>query len=139
MSARAYATLGVKAVLTGRRRTQGGARGNLDIVEVDDHGVVKVNPLANWTFKQVQSYIKEHDVPYNDLLDRGYKSVGDWHSTQPVREGEDERAGRWKGRDKTECGIHNPRSKYALFLQQQAALEAEKQLSDAFERKAVIA
>lgn len=139
VSRRAYAALGVKAVLTGRRRTQGGARGGLDILEVDEHGVIKVNPLANWTFAQVKGYIDEHNVPYNALLDRGYKSVGDWHSTQPVKEGEDERAGRWKGRDKTECGIHNPRSKYAVFLQQQQALEAEKQLSDAFERKAVVA
>jgi phosphoadenosine phosphosulfate reductase len=75
-----------------------------------------VNPLANWSFKQVQAYVKEHDVPYNELLDRGYKSVGDWHSTQPVAEGEDERAGRWKGQEKTECGIHNKRSRYAQYL-----------------------
>ena len=58
-------------------------------------------------------------MPYNDLLNQGYKSVGDWHSTQPVAAGEDERAGRWKGRNKTECGIHNPKSKYAQFLKEQ--------------------
>lgn len=81
---RAYAELHVKSVMTGRRRSQGGKRGDLDIVEVDEAGLVKVNPLANWTFKQVQAYIKEHDVPYNILLDRGYKSVGDWHSTRLV-------------------------------------------------------
>lgn len=81
---RAYAELHVKSVMTGRRRSQGGKRGDLDIVEVDEAGLVKVNPLANWTFKQVQTYIKEHDVPYNILLDRGYKSVGDWHSTRLV-------------------------------------------------------
>jgi phosphoadenosine phosphosulfate reductase len=113
---RAYSTLKVQAVLTGRRRSQGGKRGDLDIIEVDDAGLVKVNPLANWSFKQVQAYVKEHDVPYNELLDRGYKSVGDWHSTQPVAEGEDERAGRWKGQEKTECGIHNKRSRYAQYL-----------------------
>jgi phosphoadenosine phosphosulfate reductase len=79
---RAYAELQVKGVLTGRRRSQGGKRGDLDIIEVDDAGLIKVNPLANWSFKQVQDYIKENDVPYNELLDRGYKSVGDWHSTQ---------------------------------------------------------
>ncbi|KAI5278486.1 hypothetical protein KEM52_004673, partial [Ascosphaera acerosa] len=116
---RAYAQLGVQAVFTGRRRSQGARRGDLAVVEVDDAGLVKVNPLANWTFAQVRQYVADHDVPYNALLDRGYKSVGDWHSTQPVAEGEDERAGRWRGKEKTECGIHNPRSRYAQFLQQQ--------------------
>jgi phosphoadenosine phosphosulfate reductase len=113
---RAYSDLSVAAVLTGRRRSQGAKRESLDIIEVDDAGLIKINPLASWSFKQVEEYIKEHDVPYNELLDRGYKSVGDWHSTEPVKEGEDERSGRWKGQQKTECGIHNKRSKYAQFL-----------------------
>jgi len=131
---RAYADLQVKAVLTGRRRSQGGKRGDLDIIEVDDAGLIKVNPLANWSFKQVQDYVKENNVPYNELLDRGYKSVGDWHSTQPVAEGEDERAGRWKGQAKTECGIHNKRSKYAEFLRQQELKRQEDALHVALER-----
>lgn len=114
---RAYAELNVAAVLTGRRRTQGGQRGDIDVIEVDDErGVVKINPLVNWSFAQVKAYVTENDVPYNALLDRGYKSVGDWHSTVPVGEGEDERAGRWKGQDKTECGIHNKQSRYAQWL-----------------------
>jgi phosphoadenosine phosphosulfate reductase len=103
---RAYSQLNVRAVLTGRRKSQGGARGSLDIIEIDETGLIKVNPLANWSFKQVESYVREHNVPYNELLDRGYRSVGDWHSTVPVKEGEDERAGRWKGQAKTECGLH---------------------------------
>lgn len=131
---RAYAELEVKAVLTGRRRSQGGQRGDLDIVEVDDAGLIKVNPLANWSFHQVKDYVTKHDVPYNVLLDRGYKSVGDWHSTSPVKEGEDERAGRWKGQKKTECGIHNPRSKYAEFLRQQEMKKQEEELKKALER-----
>ncbi|KAI9689242.1 MAG: hypothetical protein M1822_000980 [Bathelium mastoideum] len=126
---RAYADLQVKAVLTGRRRSQGGKRKYLDIIEVDDRGVVKVNPLANWTFDQVQNYIFENDVPYNELLDRGYKSIGDWHSTQPVANGEEERSGRWKGRQKTECGIHNKKSRYAQLLAQQESKEREEGLS----------
>jgi phosphoadenosine phosphosulfate reductase len=127
---RAYATLGVRAVLTGRRRSQGGARGDLDVVEVDDDtGLVKVNPLANWSFEQVRAYVRENHVPYNELLDRGYKSVGDWHSTQPVAEGEDERAGRWKGTAKTECGIHNKASRYAQFLLEQEALKTAQEAS----------
>jgi phosphoadenosine phosphosulfate reductase len=113
---RAYSNLNVKAILTGRRKSQGGKRGDMDIIEVDDIGLIKINPLANWSFSQVKSYISDHDVPYNVLLDRGYKSVGDWHSTSPVAEGEDERAGRWKGREKTECGIHNTKSRYFQYM-----------------------
>ena len=127
---RAYSQLHVQAVLTGRRRSQGGRRGELDILEVADDGLIKVNPLANWSFKQVQAYIKEHDVPTNDLLDLGYRSVGDWHSTQPVTDSEDERAGRWKGRQKTECGIHNKKSRYAMFLQEQEE-KRQEELSEA--------
>ncbi|KAK9358578.1 Phosphoadenosine phosphosulfate reductase family-domain-containing protein [Lipomyces starkeyi] len=113
---RAYEELGVRATLTGRRKSQGGKRGDLDIVEVEEYtGLIKINPLANWSFKDVHDYMKSNDVPYNVLLDRGYRSVGDWHSTAPVGEGEDERAGRWKGKAKTECGIHET-SKFAKFL-----------------------
>lgn len=113
-SDRAYRDLGVKAVFTGRRRSQGAARSDLPIVELTDDGILKINPLANWSFGDVQSYIKQHHVPFNSLLEKGYRSVGDWHSTQPVREGEDERAGRWKGKSKSECGIH-VKGKYNVF------------------------
>jgi phosphoadenosine phosphosulfate reductase len=130
---RAYRELNVSAVLTGRRRSQGGKRGDLDIIEVDDAGLIKINPLANWSFQQVQDYIKENNVPYNALLDRGYKSIGDWHSTQPVSEGDSERSGRWKGQQKTECGIHNPRSKYAQFLRdQEQKARLQKEIMDDF-------
>ncbi len=119
---RAYDSLGVAAVLTGRRRSQGGQRDKIGVIEVDEQrGIVKINPLVNWSFAEVQRYIRENDVPYNALLDQGYKSIGDWHSTSPVGEGEDERAGRWKGRAKTECGIHNEKSQYAQFLERAAA------------------
>jgi phosphoadenosine phosphosulfate reductase len=130
---RAYRDLQVAAVLTGRRRSQGGKRGDIAVIEIDEAGLVKVNPFANWTFKQVNDYIKANDVPYNELLDRGYKSVGDWHSTQPVKEGEDERAGRWQGQQKTECGIHNPRSKFAQFLQEQEMKKQQEALHQALE------
>jgi phosphoadenosine phosphosulfate reductase len=131
---RAYRELQVHAVLTGRRRSQGGKRGDLSVIEVDEAGLIKVNPLANWSFNQVQEYIKANNVPYNELLDRGYKSVGDWHSTQPVQEGEDERAGRWKGKEKTECGIHNPRSKYAQFLKEQEKKREREALEQALQK-----
>ncbi|GME72356.1 unnamed protein product [Ambrosiozyma monospora] len=113
---RAYQELGIAAVLTGRRRSQGGDRASLPMVEFDSQmKVLKINPLASWGFNDVYKYIKEHDVPYNELLDLGYKSIGDWHSTEPIKEGEDERSGRWKGKAKTECGIHVA-SKYSEFL-----------------------
>ncbi|KAK5164329.1 3'-phosphoadenylsulfate reductase [Saxophila tyrrhenica] len=128
---RAYSELKVKAVMTGRRKSQGGKRGELEILEFEEEtGVIKVNPLANWSFKEVQAYIKENNVPTNDLLDQGYRSVGDWHSTEPVTDSEDERAGRWKGRNKTECGIHNKRSRYAMYLAEQEQ-QRQKELSEA--------
>lgn len=121
---RSYSDLGVAAVLTGRRRSQGGERDQIQFLEVDEErGIIKVNPLVDWTFARVKAYIDEHAVPYNALLDRGYKSVGDWHSTSPVGAAEDERAGRWRGQAKTECGIHNKQSRYAQFLQAQQQKE----------------
>src|SRR2546423_2445078 len=134
---RAYRELQVGAVLTGRRRSQGGKRGDLNVIEIDEAGLIKVNPLANWSFQQVQEYIKANNVPYNELLDRGYKSVGDWHSTQPVAEGEEERAGRWKGKEKTECGIHNPRSKYTQFLMEQEKKREREALEQALQRVSI--
>ncbi|RLV91971.1 Phosphoadenosine phosphosulfate reductase [Spathaspora sp. JA1] len=117
-SQRAYKELKVNAVLTGRRKSQGGARGDLKIIEIEEtSGTIKINPLWDWDFKQVKAYIDENKVPYNELLDLGYKSIGDWHSTVPVAEGEDERSGRWKGQAKTECGIHET-SKFSQFLKE---------------------
>ena len=137
-SQRAYRELNVNAVLTGRRKSQGAKRGDLDIIEIDDAGLIKVNPLANWSFDQVQDYAQSNDVPYNTLLDRGYKSVGDWHSTQPITEGEEERSGRWKGQTKTECGIHNPKSKYAQYLRQMELKAQEERRQSALLKMNVI-
>ncbi|ORY90790.1 putative Phosphoadenylyl-sulfate reductase thioredoxin [Leucosporidium creatinivorum] len=104
---RAYAELNVQAVITGRRRSQGADRATLQPLEIDSTGLVKVNPLCRWGFSEVKDYIDMAGVPYNDLLDQGYKSVGDWHSTKIPVEGEDERGGRWAGNGaKTECGLH---------------------------------
>ncbi|KAF2034473.1 Phosphoadenosine phosphosulfate reductase thioredoxin [Setomelanomma holmii] len=135
---RAYSELQVKAVLTGRRRSQGAQRGDLDIVEVTEDGLIKINPLANWSFAQVKAYVDANDVPYNELLNQGYKSVGDWHSTQPVAAGEDERAGRWNGKAKTECGIHNPKSRYAQFLLEQELKKQQEALSNALEKVSIV-
>ncbi|EGV63486.1 3'-phosphoadenylsulfate reductase [Yamadazyma tenuis] len=123
---RAYKQLNINAVLTGRRGSQGGDRSNLPFVEIDhEFNIIKINPFLTWKFDQVQQYVTENSVPYNELLNLGYKSVGDWHSTEPVADGEDERSGRWKGKAKTECGIHST-SKYALYLKNQALGEQQK-------------
>ncbi|TRM67881.1 hypothetical protein BD626DRAFT_394736 [Schizophyllum amplum] len=103
---RAYEELGVKAVITGRRQSQGADRASLQPIEVDETGLYKLNPLFAWNFHLVEWYINENNVPRNKLLDQGYRSVGDWHSTQKVGEGQNERAGRWAGKEKTECGLH---------------------------------
>lgn len=105
---RAYQAFNVRAIITGRRASQGAARASLEPLEVDTTGLLKLNPLFSWKFEQVEEYIRLNNVPYNKLLDEGYKSVGDWHSTQKSGEGDaGERAGRWSGREeKTECGLH---------------------------------
>jgi len=105
---RAYSDLKVRAVFTGRRKSQGSDRANLEAVEVDETGLIKVNPFLNWSFAEVDEYVRKNAVPYNELLDMGYKSIGDWHSTSLPKTGgeaQDERSGRWKDKaGKTECG-----------------------------------
>lgn len=89
------------------RKDQTADRGRADVVEWDaKFGVVKVNPLLNWTKKDVWAFVVKHDVPYNPLHDRNYPSVGCWPCTRAVRPGEDDRAGRWAGKVKKECGLH---------------------------------
>jgi phosphoadenosine phosphosulfate reductase len=69
--------------------------------------VLKIHPLATWTRARVDSYIKRHDIPTHPLLERGFASIGCWPCTRAIGDGEDERAGRWDGSGKTECGIHS--------------------------------
>ncbi|WP_448514119.1 phosphoadenosine phosphosulfate reductase [Parathermosynechococcus lividus] len=103
---RGLAELNTVAWITGRRRDQAVTRADMPYVERDKDGRLKINPLAAWTRKQTWAYVAEHHVIYNPLHDRGYASIGDEPLTTPVGEGEDERAGRWRGMGKTECGIH---------------------------------
>lgn len=94
-------------MITGRRASQGGSRVALPPLEVDSTGLLKLNPFFSWSLAQVQTYIDENHVPRNKLVAQGYKSIGDWHSTAKSGEGDaGERAGRWQGKDKTECGLH---------------------------------
>ena len=95
------------AWVSGIRRDQTPARAEAKKLEWDTHfGLVKLNPLADWTSAQVWDYIRVHDLPYNTLNDRNYPSVGCTHCTRPVQLGEDPRAGRWVGFKKSECGLH---------------------------------
>jgi phosphoadenosine phosphosulfate reductase len=98
------ALVGVAGWITGRRRDQATTRADMPAVEIGDR--IKVNPLAAWTRKDVWRFIHEHGVPYNALHDRGYTSIGDEPLTTPTVDGEDERAGRWRGQGRLECGLH---------------------------------
>jgi phosphoadenosine phosphosulfate reductase len=92
--------------MSGLRRAEAATRAGAAIVAHDNRGLVKVNPIATWSNERIAAYIREHAVPVNPLLDAGYPSIGCEPCTRPVSEGEDPRAGRWAGSDKTECGLH---------------------------------
>lgn len=99
--------MGLRAWVTAIRREQTPARARAGVVERDaKFGIVKINPLAPWSSRDVWHYALTHDVPYNPLHDVGYPSIGCVPCTTPVRIGEDPRAGRWRGTAKTECGLH---------------------------------
>ena len=96
-----------RAWITGVRRDVGPARQAAQRVEWDHaNGLVKLNPLVEWSKERVWDYLRRHDLPTNVLHQRGYPSIGCRPCTRAVRDGEDERAGRWAGFEKTECGIH---------------------------------
>jgi phosphoadenosine phosphosulfate reductase len=104
------ALAGYDAWISGIRRSQSPARARAQPLEWDArHGLHKVNPLVAWSREQVERYLREHDVPRHPLLARGYASVGCRPCTSPLAPGEsDERAGRWRGTAKDECGLHLP-------------------------------
>jgi len=98
---------GFDAWITSIRRDQTSDRAVARVVEWDlRFGLVKVNPLAGWTSEDVQRYVRVHRVPVNPLHARGYPSIGCMPCTTAVAAGEAPRAGRWRGREKTECGLH---------------------------------
>jgi phosphoadenosine phosphosulfate reductase len=102
------ALAGFDAWMTGRKRFHGGDRLRLSVVEASQ-GKVKINPLANWTKADLDAYVALHDLPAHPLVAQGFASIGCWPCTQPVESGEEARAGRWAGSQKTECGIHTAR------------------------------
>ena len=101
------------AWITGRKRFHGGDRLSLPVVEPATTQV-KFNPLANWGKAELDAYMAEHDLPAHPLVEQGFPSIGCWPCTKPVEEGQDVRAGRWAGQDKTECGIHVARAPGAV-------------------------
>ena len=103
------ALAGKRAWISGLRRDQAATRRETPVVQWDEKfGLVKVNALARWTEADVWAYIVKHDVPYNPLHDQSYPSVSCTYCTKAIQPGDDLRAGRWQGLDKTECGLHVP-------------------------------
>ena len=102
------AVVGYEAWISAIRADQSTHRAKASIVGWDaKFGLVKVNPLLSWTKRDVWSFVMANKVPYNPLHDQGYPSIGCWPCTKSVNIGEDERAGRWSGMAKTECGLHS--------------------------------
>ena len=105
----AKALLGLDASITGRKAFQASTRASLPRFEIDttdEQGRLKINPLIDWSPERIAAYIEEHDLPPHPLVAEGYPSIGCMPCTSKVAPGEDPRSGRWRGWDKTECGIH---------------------------------
>ncbi len=105
------ALAGYDASFTGRKAFQAATRANLPRFELDTSdaaGRLKINPLIDWDAGQIEAYFIAHDLPRHPLIAQGYPSIGCSPCTSQVAPGEDPRSGRWKGWDKTECGIHKP-------------------------------
>lgn len=100
------ALAGRQAWMSGLRRAESETRADAPIISRDLRGLIKVNPLANWSDEMVDAYIAANDIVVNPLLRRGYLSIGCMPCTRPVPEGGDARSGRWSGMAKTECGLH---------------------------------
>ena len=105
--------------ITGLRRQQSDTRSSIGIIEVyvadeaTSREIAKLNPMANWSRDAVWKYLHDHKIPYNPLHDQGYRSIGCWPCTNKSAAGENERAGRWTGFNKVECGIHTFMAKKA--------------------------
>lgn len=101
---------GLDAWVSGIRREQNSTREAAARIEIDEShgGIVKVNPLADWSYDEIRAYVKEHRLPYNTLFEKGYTSIGCAPCTRPVQPGEDPRAGRWwwEHPEYKECGMH---------------------------------
>lgn len=99
---------GMDAWVSGIRRDQTPQRANTPVIARQPNGLYKVCPMVRWTRREVWQYIHDHNLPVHPLLEQGYLSIGCAPCTRPAVPGEDERAGRWAGHQKTECGLHLP-------------------------------
>ncbi len=121
----ARALEGASAWLTGLRAGQSTARADTPLAEADEgRGLIKVNPLADWSRADVDAYVADNAIPYNVLHDRGFPSIGCAPCTRAIRVGEDERAGRWwwEREEKKECGLHLPRPEANITPGDEAAI-----------------
>jgi phosphoadenosine phosphosulfate reductase len=101
------AVAGNRAWMTSLKRVDGPTRADAPVVSWDEaFGLVKINPVVTWSNDDITSYLHDHDLPEHPLLSQGYRSIGCAPTTRPVALGEDPRAGRWAGLDKSECGLH---------------------------------
>jgi phosphoadenosine phosphosulfate reductase len=103
------------AWISGIRRDQTPERAKSKILELQEDGLLKINPMLNWTKADVKHYMEEHELPSHPLLEKGYRSVGCAPCTVAIGVNDDERAGRWQGRGKTECGLHTEMFKHKDF------------------------
>ena len=111
------------AWLSAIRRDQVKTRAKIEVIEIDARGMIKINPLWNWSKDKVWFYIKKFNLPYNPLHDKNYLSIGCKPCTSPVKGGDDEREGRWKGLEKKECGIHTPESEKQFIREMATTLD----------------
>ena len=112
---------GFDAWITGRKRYQSGTRADVEFFEADGDARLKINPLAHWGRDDLEEYMINNRLPRHPLVAQGYPSIGCAPCTSPVAEGEDPRAGRWRGSAKTECGIHFINGKMVRIKQENAA------------------
>jgi len=100
------ALAGKQAWMSGLRRSEAANRETTPAIARDIRGLIKINPIVMWNDEDVAGYIADNNVPVNPLTQKGYPSIGCMPCTTPVGDGEDARAGRWRGTDKSECGLH---------------------------------
>ncbi len=131
----ARALEGKSAWLTGLRRDEAPTRANAPIVGFDiGRGIVKVNPIANWTHDEIDGYVADRGLPVHPLRDKGYPSIGCWPCTNPVKDGDDPRAGRWTNSGKLECGLHGWTPSACLLSVHEVASSGFGAEADAYER-----
>lgn len=109
------ALAGFQAWITGRKGFHGGERASLPPVEATDDGRFRINPLHGWRQQDVTDYFARHDLPRHPLEADGFRSIGCMPCTDRAAPGEDVRAGRWRGRGKSECGIHLPTGRWKMI------------------------